>query len=134
MNTLKAGFSRVNVTPMMGIKVRGYFKPRFAEGVLDELEINALALGCGEQKVLLLSIDNCGIYPEMNEYFRTHISEVTGLPMEAILIHATHTHTGPSLRGSVLGVDDEDPLITQYKDFVYSPNQHFRRDKGEEFY
>lgn len=119
MNTLCAGFGRVNVTPMMGIPIVGYFKERRAEGVLDELEINALALGCDDQKVILLSIDNCGIPQEMNDHFRRHICEVTGLPMEAILIHATHTHTGPSLRGSVLGVDDVDPLITQYRDFVY---------------
>lgn len=119
MNTLHAGFGRVNVTPMMGIPIVGYYKERRAEGVLDELEINALALSCGEQKVVLLSIDNCGIPQEMNDYFRTHICEVTGLPMEAILIHATHTHTGPSLRGSVLGVDDEDEKVTEYKKFVY---------------
>ena len=44
MNKLQAGFSRVNVTPMLGIGIGGYFIPRYVEGVLDELEINALAL------------------------------------------------------------------------------------------
>lgn len=119
MNTLYAGFGRVNVTPMLGIPVVGYFKERRAEGVLDELEINALALGCGEQKVVLLSIDNCGIPQDINDNFRRHICEVTGLPMEAILIHATHTHTGPSLRGAVLGKEDADALCTEYMHFVY---------------
>ena len=38
MNTLKAGFARVNVTPMMGIPINGYFVDRLADGVLDELE------------------------------------------------------------------------------------------------
>ncbi|MBQ2786307.1 MAG: hypothetical protein IJF02_07375 [Oscillospiraceae bacterium] len=51
MNTLKAGFARVNVTPMMGIKMRGYFKPRYVEGVLDDLEINALALPAARQRL-----------------------------------------------------------------------------------
>lgn len=119
MNTLYVGFGRVNVTPMLGIPVVGYFKERRAEGVLDELEINALALGCGEQKVVLLSIDNCGIPQDINDNFRRHICEVTGLPMEAILIHATHTHTGPSLRGAVLGKEDADALCTEYMHFVY---------------
>ena len=58
MNKLFAGFARVNVTPMMGIGIDGYYKPRYAEGVLDELEINALALACGETRVVLLSIDH----------------------------------------------------------------------------
>ena len=38
MNNLQAGFARVNVTPMMGICINGYFKDRIADGVLDELE------------------------------------------------------------------------------------------------
>ena len=53
MNKLQAGFGRVNVTPMLGIGIGGYFKPRYAEGILDELEINALALSCGEEKAVL---------------------------------------------------------------------------------
>ena len=44
MTGLCVGFGRVNVTPMMGIKMRGYFSVRLAEAVLDELEINALAI------------------------------------------------------------------------------------------
>ena len=61
MNNLYAGFARVNVTPMMGIGVAGYFQVRLADGVLDELEVNALALACGDEKVVLMTIDNCGI-------------------------------------------------------------------------
>ena len=97
MNQLYAGFSRVNVTPMLGIGMAGYFKPRYAEGVLDELEINAVALACGEDKVLLMSIDHCGIVKEVLNPMREHISQATGLPLEAIYIHSTHTHTGPFL-------------------------------------
>ena len=37
MNTLLAGFARVNITPMMGIPVVGYYKERLADGVLDDL-------------------------------------------------------------------------------------------------
>ena len=32
MNTLQAGYSKVNVNPMLGIPINGYFKPRYAEG------------------------------------------------------------------------------------------------------
>ena len=50
MNTLQAGFSRVDVTPMLGIGIAGYYFPRYADGVLDPLQINALALACGDRK------------------------------------------------------------------------------------
>lgn len=97
MNKLSAGFARVDVTPVMGTGIPGYFKPRFVEGVLDELEINALALSCGETKSILLSMDHEGIKREIAAEFRAHISEVTGIPAEHIFIHATHTHTGGNL-------------------------------------
>ena len=45
MNCLKVGFGRVNITPMLGIPMEGYFTPRFAESILDDLELNVLALG-----------------------------------------------------------------------------------------
>ena len=83
MNKLYAGFGRVNITPMMGIPVSGYFIPRYADGVLDELEINALALACGDTKVVLLSADNVGIKQEISERFRRHIAEVCDIPFEA---------------------------------------------------
>ena len=113
MNKLYAGFARVNVTPMMGIGLAGYYKPRFAESVLDDLEINALALGCGEDRVVLLSMDHCGMIREVTTDYREHVSLVTGIPMEAIYIHATHTHTAP-----FLNQESEDKLDQEYYQFV----------------
>lgn len=97
MNTLSAGFARVNITPMMGIGLVGYFVPRYAEGVLDELEINALALACGDTKAVLLTVDHCGIERSIIADYVGAISERTGLPKECILIHATHSHTAPAI-------------------------------------
>ena len=97
MNNLSAGFARVNITPMMGIGIVGYFVPRFADGVLDELYINALALQAGDTKTVLLTLDNCGIAREMVMDYTASISEVTGLPADAIVLHCTHTHTAPAI-------------------------------------
>ena len=96
MNKLQAGFCRVNVTPPLGIPIVGYYKPRFAEGVLDELEVNALALAVEDKSVVLLSVDNCGFSEPVANSYREHICEVTGLPADCVFLHATHTHTGPS--------------------------------------
>ena len=97
-NNLQAGFSRVNITPMMGIGIQGYYKIRLADGVLDELEINALALACGETKAVFMCLDNCGVGQALMAEFKKHVAEVTGLAMDQIYISATHTHTGPYLR------------------------------------
>lgn len=115
MNTLQAGFARVNVTPPLGIFVRGYYKPRYAEGVLDDLEINALALACENSKVLLLSIDHCGLDKETCTVYRQHISDVTGVPINCIFLSSTHTHTGPQLVYT-----STEPLEKEYFQFLYN--------------
>jgi len=97
MNSLSVGFARVNITPMMGIGIVGYFVPRFADGVLDELYVNALALEAGGKKAVLLTLDNCGISREVALDYTASISEATGIPADAIVLHCTHTHTAPPL-------------------------------------
>ena len=114
MNTLQAGFSRVNITPMLGIGIAGYYKVRKADGVLDELEINALAVACGETKAVLISVDHCGMTKEIINPMRQSIVDVTGLPWESIYIHSTHTHTGPYMRENTT-----DPLEIEYIQTVH---------------
>ena len=113
MNELLAGFSRVNVTPKLGVDIAGYYQVRIADGILDEQEINAIALSCGEQKVLMLSIDHCGIQQDLSARYREHISEKTGVPADAIFIHCTHSHTAASLK-----LDVTNPLNLEYKEFI----------------
>lgn len=109
MNSLCAGFGRVDVTPMLGIEITGYWIDRRADGVLDELQINALALSCGEDKAVLLSIDTCSLRKNTADIMRAYVAEETGLPMESIYYHATHTHTGAQLIDG-----SEDPLLEAY--------------------
>ncbi len=94
---MKAGFSRVDITPSMGIEVAGYFLDRFADGVLDNLEINALAVSAKDKTLLFLSLDHLGIRQEILTGYRQLISEKTGIPADGILISASHTHTGPGI-------------------------------------
>ena len=117
MSQLFAGFSRVNITPMLGIFVTGYFKPRYAEGVLDELEINTLALACGDTKVLLMSADLCGINQKLSKILAEDICAATGLTRESVYIHTTHTHTGPAMPGRCCE-EAEGELIDEYWQFL----------------
>lgn len=112
-NKLFAGFGRVNITPPMGISVAGYFKERKADGVLDELEINAVALKVEDNTVLLITVDHCGIVKPIMDGYKAEITKKTGVPSENIFIHATHTHTGPTMI-----VDTDDVLINEYITFT----------------
>lgn len=97
MSCLFAGFGRVKLYPMIGIGIRGYCVKRYAEGILDDLEINALALACGNQKAVILSMDNSNIKKNVAAELKQYLSKTTGLAEESFFIHATHTHTAPYL-------------------------------------
>ena len=110
---LKVGFARVNVNPPMGIDIRGYYKVRKADGVLDDLEINAVALSQNGKTMLIMAIDHCGMQVPVIEKFKKAITEKTGILADAIYIHTTHTHTGPE----VVPID-EDEYQVEYKTFL----------------
>jgi hypothetical protein len=97
MNDLKVGFYRVNINPMLGINISGYFKVRKAEGVLDDIEVNAIAYECSGKRAVMLSADLCGIRQDLVALIQDAISEKTGLDKNYIYISATHTHTGPDV-------------------------------------
>ena len=69
----------------------------------------AIAFACGDTKVVALALDISTLITETANELRAHISEVTGLPVEAVYIAATHTHTGPYIFH-----DSEDLLIQEY--------------------
>ena len=114
MSNLKAGFGRVNINPPMGIGIGGYFIPRHAERILDDIEINCLALELDGVRKLLVSIDHCGMATRVMTGFRQHICEVTGVEMEDIFLASTHSHTTPFLED-----DTEDELKREYHKFVW---------------
>ncbi len=97
MKQFQAGFSRVDVTPSMGVEINGYYVDRFAEGVLDSLQANAIALALDDVKILLISLDNLHLPTEDADVYRAMISEATGVAREAIFIACTHSHTTPKV-------------------------------------
>lgn len=112
-NIFKVGYSKVNVTPPMGIDVAGYYKVRNADGVLDELSAVALALNLGKKTVVIVAIDCLGVPKEFADVCRENASKKTGVPFDAIFIHGTHTHTGPKVT-----YNSTDALLNKYSSFL----------------
>ena len=93
-----AGFSRVDITPENGVLMPGYFKVREVKGVLDPIEANCLAFSDGKQTALVAVIDCVDMPDAFADEARAAIAAETGVARDAVLIHATHTHTGGDLR------------------------------------
>lgn len=109
MNCLLAGFARIDVTPQTAVPLEGYYIPRCAEGALDPLQVNALALSCQSRTVVLLSLDNCGIKQVLASKLRNAVAKTVGLAPEHVFLHTTHTHTGP-----VTALDTGNTLVDAY--------------------
>ena len=110
---LKAGFSRVNVNPMMGIGVCGYFIPRIADGILDDLEANAVSIALGDKRQVFVSVDATHVEKNIVLEVVRICKENYGIPEGTVHISATHSHTAP-----YNNLNDSDPLTKQYSDML----------------
>ena len=90
-----AGFYRLDITPPLGANLRGYFHQRICEGILDNLEVNAVALKKDEETVVLISLDVMACTTEYYDSARKAVASATGLKKESVYLHATHTHVAP---------------------------------------
>lgn len=107
-----AGFARTDITPLLGIGISGYYVPRAAKGVLDSLEANALALGCGDNILVFISVDNCGLAPTcVYDRYRKRVAAAVGTSPDSVFLSATHTHTSPAW-------GEEDPASAAYTDWL----------------
>ncbi len=125
MSKVKAGVARVITTPPMGTAMSGYFEPRYAKGVIDDLTATAVAFDDGKNRAVVIGIDQAGF---KNQYlldrYKQMISEFCDVPIEAIIINCSHTHTGPCVGfDEDSGVDSnhtyDDWLGYQLRDAAY---------------
>ena len=117
MNRFQVGFAAVNINPPLGIGVSGYYVPRFAKGILDDLEVSATVLACNEKQIALISVDACGVDTVLVERYTAAIERATGIPAQNIFLSATHTHTGGLLLPTDAFAADEE-VIRKYAEFV----------------
>ena len=95
---LLIGIAEVNYTPDVGLDLVGNYRgdDYASRGVHDSLFARAIvAKGPDGEKVAVLSVDICFFSREAIEMMRNFIASESGIKAENILIHATHTHSGP---------------------------------------
>ena len=116
MSNFQVGYASVNINPPLGIGVAGYYVPRYASGFYDDLTASALSLAMGEKKFIIISVDCCSIPNAVVARMKDAIVASAGLPIENIIISATHTHTGGLLSQTSFPVDIDQ--INTYVDFL----------------
>lgn len=107
---LIAGAATVEITPSGSVFLFGYpHVARMSTGVHDPLETAALYLKCGDGQVLFLANDVIFVAKAHGAEIRRRIRARTGIPEDAIMITATHTHSGPMMVDYVSNAAD--PVI-----------------------
>lgn len=98
--TFKAGARIVDIAPTtFPVIVNAMFTERSADRVVDPLQAKALVLDDGTQRIAVCVIDSCMVPRDLLDQAKELASAATGIPVERMLMSATHTHSAPSAMG-----------------------------------
>jgi Neutral/alkaline non-lysosomal ceramidase, N-terminal len=96
MAALYAGAARVKLDPPIGIAMVGYgARAGRASGVHDDLAAQALVLSDGTRKAVVCGVDLLALGLRICDDVSVKVAAASDIPAGAILIGATHTHSGP---------------------------------------
>lgn len=120
----QAGTAKADITPTQPLWMAGYgSRTKPAEGKETSLWLKALALedAQGHRGVIVTS-DLLGIPQSIYRHTCGALKEKFGLTPDQIVLSASHTHSGPVLRGALYDIYPLDPtqlsLITNYSDHL----------------
>ena len=95
---MQFGFAKTDITPRVGVDLCGFgpFINRHSVGVRDRLWARAMALSDGSTTAVIVSCDLVGVALATTQRIRARVAEATGVPPGHVLVHCTHTHSGPA--------------------------------------
>ncbi len=107
--SLLAGFAQVDITPPAGTHLAGNIDShRPARLVWEPLFARAMVVECSGRRVCVLTLDVTLLAEPCTRRIRDAAAERFGLAPEAVMVHATQTHSAPAL-GRVM-LDPDFPL------------------------
>lgn len=101
----RAGAATSNITPKIGTSINGNMKDGIIKQIHDETHARSIVLDDGQTRLAIVTVDLCMIYREELDAAKKRAHELTGIPVENMMISATHTHSG----GTACSVFQSDP-------------------------
>jgi len=97
---LKVGTAVIDITPTeFPLMPRGSFFPKPLEEVNDPLSVRCIVLQNGDTRIAMAVVDSCMVHREQLDPVKKAASEACGIPVENMMISATHTHSAPFPNG-----------------------------------
>lgn len=112
----KAGAAIIDVTPdKLPVFVNGGMTSRSIEKIKTRVHARAIAMSDGQEELVIVVVDSCMMGRILLDDVKALAKLRTGIPIDHILISATHTHTAPSCMGA-LGTDADPDYVPFLRD------------------
>ncbi len=118
MKQLLCGAAERITTPRLGLDIPGYFTARKADGVKSELYVQALVLDDGEQVLVIISLDILDFQRSFATAIRRRLANELGISPGAVLVTATHCHTGQPTNYTGFSVKKNMPAMKRLEDLT----------------
>jgi len=117
-DTLYLGATKLNITPKKPVQLVGFASRSQADFIAKDSDIYARFFyfnhqngADAEQQALVISVDLLCWGNEFATRLRDRISKRWGIPQSAVVLHATHNHSGPTTRKFVNMKDPDSDYI-----------------------
>jgi neutral ceramidase len=117
VSSLSAGVCRVDITPPLGLPLRAWAaRNARAKAAREPLIAQALVLDDGNGgQAAIVAADMTHLGRGLTEEVRTLVHRSTGIPRQAVLLNASHTHSAPPLNlGGGISWTPQDPEYSRY--------------------
>ncbi len=113
LSDFQAGFAEADITPAIGMEMPGGYEKSFHQTFHDACKVRVSLFDDGKQKVVLVGVDTLMVPRSLVMEVKKEIQEKCGIPPEAILIGASHSHSSGPLGMVQPGEYDWAPPLIQ---------------------
>ena len=112
----QAGAAVIDITPpKLPVLVNGGMLSRYLDKINTRVNARAVVVADGKSMVAIVVVDSCMMSREVLDEAKAAAAKATGIPMDHMLISATHTHTAPASMGC-LGTDADPAYVPFLKE------------------
>lgn len=105
---LRAGAAASNISPPLGISLNGNMQDKPALHIHDELNARCLVLDDGRERIAFVLVDSCMVPRWIIDAAKEAAQNGTDLPLDRIVVSATHAHSCPTVAGVFQSEPDQE--------------------------
>jgi hypothetical protein len=112
----QAGAAVIDISPpKLPVLVNGGMLSRYVDKINTRVNARAIVVTDGKTQVAIVVADSCMMSREVLDDAKKVAAEKTGIPMDHMLISATHAHSAPASMGC-LGTDPDPSYVPFLKE------------------